>query len=194
MSITIPFPGFACVSRCSRILLLQWPTLASDEYLALHRIVHSLDAKFQRLELGQSMYRTVPLLGEETVEELTPVLDFVLRLAQDEDEDGPAHHQVFEQNFCLGPFGLSPAIDYLYCLSVFLLKRYNHGIVTHSDTLDCFAKFDTLATPLLSLVLMFRSKTSHIQYDPPGFSYFRASLKSSEKYFGVCLFYLFNPI
>jgi len=140
------------------------------------------------------MYRTVPSLGEETVEELTPALDFVLHLAQDEDADGPAHRQVFEQNFCLGPFGLSPAINYLYRLSIFLLTRYNDGSVTHSETLDCFAKFDSLATPLLSLVLTFRSKTSRIQYDPPGFSDFRASLKSSEKYFGVCLFYLLNFI
>jgi len=192
----IPGPWLCTrVSRCLCASLLQWPTLASDEYIALHRIVHSLDAKFQRLESGQSMYRTVPSLGEETVEELTLALDFVLRLAQDEDaDDGPAHRQVFEQNFCLGPFGLSPAIDYLYRLSILLLTRYNDGTVTHSETLDCFAKFDSLATPLLSLVLTFRSKTSRIQYDPPGFSDFRASLKSSEKYFGVCLFYLLNFI
>ena len=150
-------------------LLAQWPTWASDEYLALHGCVQSLDAKRQRLQVGQSMYRTVPSLVEETVEELTPVLDFVIWLDNLHDQESC---RLFEQNFCLGPLG------------------FDQNLVTHSDTLGCFDKLDTLATPLLSLVLAFRSKTSRTQYDPPGFSDFQASLKSSEKYFGVCWFRL----
>ena len=155
--------------------------------VALHKIVRSLDAKHQRLKTGQSVYCTVPSLVEETVEELIPVLDFVICLDNfcDEDEQG---HLLFEQNFCLGPFGLAPAIDYLHFLSILLLERYKQGLVTHSNTLGCFDKFDALVTPLLSLVLAFRSRTPWTQYDPPGFSDFRSSLKSSEKYFGVCFF------
>ena len=102
---------------------------ASEEYVALHKIIQSLDAKCQRLKTGHSIYHTVPSLVEETVEELTPVLDFIIRLDNfcDEDEQG---HLLFEQNFCLGPFSLVPAIDYLYFLSILLLEQYKQGLVT----------------------------------------------------------------
>ena len=142
---------------------------ASEEYIALHKIIQSLDAKQQCLQSRQSIYHTVPSLVEETVEELTPVLDFVICLDNFCDED-EQDHLLFEQNFCLGPFGLAPAIDYLHFLSILFLEQYKQGLVTPSDTLGCFNKFDALVTPLLSLVLAFCSRTPQTQYDPPGFS------------------------
>ena len=128
-------------------------------------------------------------LCKESVDILRPSFHFLFILEQARTETGNSTPDFLEQlsaDFCLGPHGLSPVIEYLFQLYSSIISTYQRRLMFAEDVRKCISMINTIARPLEVLLVEFRASIFRGIYDPKGFADLHNVIKEHRDSLKVC--------
>ncbi|KDQ53388.1 hypothetical protein JAAARDRAFT_197537 [Jaapia argillacea MUCL 33604] len=170
-----------------------WPTSPRTHF---RNILDSSDRLTTQLDLvrhkppGGRVAAILELILPDVNQQLVVPLDSLRDLASrlNTITTLPADEQIqiradFADQFLLGPFGLHRPIQFLN--DFYILFEANRDYISTNEFSYGADLVNSVATPLLSLLLHFRTSTDRSEYDPGGFGELREQLRTGRNKFGV---------
>lgn len=128
-------------------------------------------------------------LCEESIDVLRPSFRFLFVLEQMKNHTGncPDFLQQLSMDFCLGPHGLGPVIEYMSQLYNSIISAFDRRIMVADEVRNCISRINIIARPLEVLLVEFRASIFRSIYDPKGFSDLRNAIQEHRTTLKVCV-------
>ena len=169
----------------------KWPNRSMGAYSNIISQLTVFEARMAQIDKDflSDPSRSLMVLCEESINVLQPSFHFLFNLEKLKRSDGCSDdfREHLSTDFCLGPHGLGPIINYMSQLYDSIISAYDRRSMVADEVKICITKINIIAGPLETLLVAFQSSISRGLYDPKGFSDLQDAIKNHRTCFSVCL-------